>query len=416
MRSIEIPATLSRHLNKASDQWEVGGLASDFLRDLDGEAITPEAVRQAIPEFMAQRGADGIQGGPLRLHHNFWDRFLRQAIDTLRLPRDIQLDLVAAIALPLGRVTEIWVDHKGATHWKGVLSQANPIARIIWQLLREKLIHLGVSLGGKILNTRLGRDGLGRACTLIDAIRLDEISITDNPALRLTQGEGTGAYIQALAKSVRSAFPIASTPMKRNTQRQLDRFLRKAIGEGLTLGMDTPIVPPEGKAKRGTTTVSMDATSLTTGMGGKSQRQIAPKGSGNEPATDVWGMTVEQLTRELSKACDCKKTVKDWSDPDLLKTLTDGAYGLTTLTDNPPSALVNFVRFLQYFSRFAQSLPLMDNYQAEGTIAAMPDELLKAIEDFQEQMPTDLMQQTFRSPGSNPIDRMDIMFPQQYVI
>ena len=184
---IKIPLTLEVGLTKSIGDWEVGGVASGFLRDLDGEAITPQAVRDAIPDFMASRGADGIQGGPLRLHHDFWTRFLRQAIDALNLPRDVQFELVAAISLPLGRVTQIWVDEQGTTHWKGILSQANPISGIIWQLLREKLIHLGVSLGGKILQTQAGgRDRLGRPCTLITAIRLDEISITDNPALSLS--------------------------------------------------------------------------------------------------------------------------------------------------------------------------------------------------------------------------------------
>jgi len=191
-------------LSKTGESWAVGGVASNFFKDLDGDAISPAAIQQAIPGFMANRGPDGIQGGPLRLHHGFWERFLKQAINGLSLPYDEQIRLITAIALPLGRVTEMSVDADGTTRWRGVLSQANPIARVIWDMLREGMIHLGVSVGGKINAVRPGRDVLGRPCNVITSVRLDELSITDNPANRLIESESpdNGAYIMALAKSL----------------------------------------------------------------------------------------------------------------------------------------------------------------------------------------------------------------------
>jgi hypothetical protein len=215
LKTFEIPSTLQKAAS--SDEWLIGGVASSFHKDLDGEAITPQAVKEAIPGFMARRGADGIQGGPIQLHHGFYDRFIKQAVGLLRLPIDEQMALVAAISLPLGRVTKMWVEPDGTTKWEGVLSQANPIARIIWQMLKENLIHLGVSLGGKIFSTQPGRDSLGQLCTLITKIRIDELSITSNPALRLTNDEGTGAYITALAKSIRSAMTQPLTKADKNS-------------------------------------------------------------------------------------------------------------------------------------------------------------------------------------------------------
>jgi hypothetical protein len=190
-------------LSKSADM-VVGGVASNFFRDLDGDAICPDAIQRAIPGFMATRGPDGLKGGPIRLHHGFWERFLKQSISALNIPYDQQVGLLAAIALPLGRVTEMSVDSDGTTRWRGVLSGANPIARVVWNMLKEGMVHLGVSVGGKINGVRPGRDAIGRTCNLITDVRLDELSITDNPANRLIESEtpDNGAYITALAKSV----------------------------------------------------------------------------------------------------------------------------------------------------------------------------------------------------------------------
>ncbi len=406
----------------ATTPFEVGGIASAFYRDLDGEAITPEAVASAIPAFMAQRGSDGVAGGPIRLHHDFWSNFLKRAIASLNLPAAQQMDLVAAIALPLGRVTEMWVDENGDTHWRGRLSEANPISRILWQMLKEGLISLGVSLGGKIFATeRNGRDRLGRPCNLITKIRIDELSVTDNPALRLTEGEGTGAYISALAKSARSALKMDDP---------VELFLRKAITPGLAnpIAEQPPTKKPAGK--RG---VNLNGADTKTGLGGKPPAPQAPKGSGNEPTTDVWGMTVAEMVRSLGKACDSMKAgaakmqSPDATDRDralvkcemmgeMAKISGEAAYGLLGLTDTPPDVLVNLVRLLHEINQFAQTVPHMDDYQARGTIAAMGDSLQKSLEEFEEKMPSELMGKIFRPEGSPPPGELDIQFPKQYVI
>lgn len=371
---------------------------------------------------MAMRGPDGIQGGPIRLHHDFWSRFLRQAIDSLRLPREEQMSLVAAIALPLGRVTRIWVDDEGTTYWRGTLSQANPIARIIWQMLQEGLIHLGVSVGGKIWETQDGgRDALGRPCTLITDIRLDELSITDSPALRLTQGEGTGAYITALAKSIRSA--LTPPPRKMTTSpQQVERFLQKSLALSLTdlnLGFDRDNVgPPRARSPKGSQTVQMNTDQPKTGMGEKPSAAKRPKAKGNEPKTDVYGFTVKELTAELRK-CAGYKTPGQWSDPATLQLLTDGSFGLTSIDlggNPPPVELVNMVKFLQYLNQFAQGAQYMHPYQGNATAIAMGEELSKALDNFEEKMPSDLVAKPLRPPGSPGVAGMHIEFPQQYVL
>jgi hypothetical protein len=431
--------TSIRALTKsAAAGYIVGGVASSFHRDLDGEAILPEAVEEAIPDFMAMRGPDGIQGGPLRLHHDFWTRFLRQAIESLQLPVAEQMRMVAAISLPLGRVTRMWLDEQGTTYWEGELSQKNPVSVIIWDMLREGLIHLGVSLGGKILETASGgRDRLGRPCTLITKIRVDELSITDNPALRLTQEEDTGAYITALAKSVRSSLQRSRKFM--TDQQKIEQFLNKALKKagsafdaseamrqgnaawdspsdsGTKTGMgDRGVGEPKSLRPRGKGKIRMNDSTTTTGMGGKSKASPRPRATGNEPKTDVYGYTVGQLVRELGKCASMSKA--DLSGADTLSTLTNGAYGLATLSDQPPEALINLVRFLQYFSQFAQELPHMDDFRARGTMEAMGRDLTKALEEFQEKMPKELMAQTFRPPSAAGISGLDIVFPQQYVI
>lgn len=415
-----IPLTLEKFAGDSG--WVVGGIASSFHRDLDGEAITPDAVRQAIPGFMANRGPDGIQGGPIRLHHDFWTRFLRQAIDTLRLPQEMQMSLVAAIALPLGRVTQIWVDGEGKTHWRGVLSQANPIAQIIWQMLREGLVHLGVSLGGKIFQVQPGgRDRLGAPCTLITNIRIDELSITDNPALRLTNQEDTGAYIMALAKSVQGAIaPAASS--------EVQKFLRKAIGDlggasefrvngdGTTTGMGRDTINPSLKRKGGGGTIKMDGAQPATGMGGALKIKAKPAATGKEPATDVYGLTVKEFTRSLAKACAMCKSKEEWCSGDMQKSLTDGAFGLAGLTDSPPDGLVNLVRLLQEIAKFARELPNMSDYQATGTMDEMSGALIKSLGEFESDMPKDLMGKPLRPPGSPGVTNQMVAFPAQYMV
>lgn len=418
-------------LSKSGESWIVGGVASNFFKDLDGDAISPSAIQQAIPGFMAGRGPDGISGGPLRLHHGFWERFLKQAINALNLPYEEQMGLLTAIALPLGRVTEMTVGPDGTTRWRGVLSQANPIAKVIWNMLKEGMVHLGVSVGGKINATRPGRDALGRPCTLITDVRLDELSVTDNPANRLIESESpdNGAYIAALTKSLGLA--IAPKPLLTpvSTMSTVDSFLAKALGNpGREFGSgswgDTGI-PEMGRglqAKRtsrpmGTATIKLDASSSDTagrGLGGKQPKASRPYSSGGMPPTDVWGMQIEQLTRELSKCCGMTKEA--WGSPETVELLTDSAHAIAGLTDSPNPELINFVRFLQHVGQFAQAIPHMDDYQAAGTVRAMNADLTKALGEFVETLPADLKGKPLRPAGSVGVVGLDIQFPQQYVV
>ena len=399
--------------------WEVGGVASSFYQDLDGDAIHPSAVAAAIPAFMAQRGIDGLAGGPLRLHHNFWQPLIQRAIALLSLDAQQQMDLVAAIALPLGRVTDIRVDEQGTCHWRGILSPANPVAKTIWQMLQEGLVPLGVSVGGKILATQPGRDRLGRACNLITKIRLDELSITDNPALRLVNGEapGNGAYITALAKSLGATMTLTNST-------QVEQWLQKALGgsaqqqlspggDPIKTGMGRGLNAPSSLRPRGGGAVKMDGAQPATGIGDRQPKGGYPQATSKGPNTDVWGMTVGELTQALEKCCDMGKA--ELSSPETLGLLTDASYGLAGGAEAPPDALVNFVRYLQYFSRFAQELPHMNDYQAAGTVAAMGPELRKALSDFKEGITTELSGSPLRPPGSPGVASPVIMFPSQYV-
>jgi hypothetical protein len=771
----------------------VGGVASNFFRDLDGDAICPDAIQRAIPGFMATRGPDGLKGGPIRLHHGFWERFLKQSISALNIPYDQQVGLLAAIALPLGRVTEMSVDSDGTTRWRGVLSGANPIARVVWNMLKEGMVHLGVSVGGKINGVRPGRDVIGRTCNLITDVRLDELSITDNPANRLIESEtpDNGAYITALAKSVgntmlaqkqqhyiylngiaytahpseehgivlrkagrrrqpspgqlglfgghnegdtkvedgvtyrlnsnsrwermdkpkasgkpsggkkkaekpaivpvveaekeedrpkvakwleehagyqalleakesgapidteasigkatvkrinppnkkypygsvsvqsvepddrlgaketfdivliadrvkranqgegpfwrqnwRNPAPnaepaaqdpeptvsemleqqqaaIADEPMpedeamegaedgaiapmlsreaianmsesayvdyeinaiqqkaqasikqaqnaikqylsrtsqkppvgiapenmllaKNNPSKEerrliadykiakskllskeqieseketfrhvhqritgrkqssdledlgfviksltpslpmtIDNFLRKALGNpGREFGSgswrDTGIpamgrtVTAKSPQPKGGKKVQMDESGSAhagKGIGGKQPKAHRPYSSGGMPPTDVFGITITQLTRNLAKACYMDKDA--WGSPETVSFLTDSARAIAGMTDSPTDPMVNFVRFLQYCTRFAQELPFMNDYQAAGTVKAMNADLTKALDEFVEKMPEELKGKPLRPAGSPGVVGIDVQFPQQYVI
>lgn len=403
----------------------MGGVASSFHRDLDGEAITPDAIADAIPGFMSSRGPDGLEGGPIRLHHDFWERFLKRAIAAINLPFEEQTRLIAAIALPLGRVTKIEVDpQSGETRWKGFLSQANPIAKIIWDMLREGMISLGVSVGGKILSTKSGVDALRQRCTLITKIRLDELSITDNPALRLTQGEGSGAYITALAKSVRASFNPVRPTYRGSGRMSVQRFLAKALGgdaireanSGDTtlpnLGMNRDLGEPKSMKPKGSGSVKVADGDTKTGIGQPQPKAAKPKPSG-DIKSDVWGMTVEAFTKELSKCCAMKKA-EDWSNDAQLKKFAQGAYGLSMVTDEPPVELLDFLHALQQIAEYAFRLKTMDDYQAIGTMDAMGESLAKSLSEFTEAMPKELMGKPLRPPAFGSTDRLDIVFPQQY--
>jgi hypothetical protein len=379
MQNFQSPSTLFRQLNKTSDGWKVGGVASGFFRDLDGDAIAPEAVQDAIAGFMAQR-TNGKEGGAIRLHHDFWQPFLTRAVRSLPMSDEKQEKLIAAIALPLGRVTKMWVEPDGTTQWEGVFAKANPISEIIWKLLKEDAISLGVSLGGKIFSTRPGRDAIGQPCNVIDHIRLDELSITDNPAYRLTNGEADGASVLALTKAIMDTgtletpkpLPGAATAFNNGDSQAKVGMSRPLDGTPTSLKPMTP--QAQGK-------IQADGDQSPTGIGGTAKNTAPPKGKGNIPSDD-WGITVSQFTRDLEKSC-CEMKKKGDATPERLEHLKKGLMGLTELTPEPPVALVNFCRFLQQVGMAMAELPHMDDYQAGGTIAAIQGDLRKALEDFE---------------------------------
>lgn len=383
----------------------------------------PNAVRDAIPDYMAMRGPDGIQGGPIRLHHDFWQPFLQRAIGALGLSEKRQFELVAAIALPIGRVTSMSVDNEGRTHWEGYLSEANPIAKIVWQMLKEGLIHLGVSLGGRILQVADGgRDALGKPCRLITRIRIDELSVTDNPALRITDGSDHGAYIMALAKSVLGPPPRMASPND-----DVQRFLSKALGgdggaslfnSGETtvtgMGSMSRSLTPKQSVPRSGKKIQLDSSSTTTGMG-KDNVAPAPKGKpagkGNGWSTDVWGMTVEQFTRGLAK-CGDMQDPHEWAEA--ANYMRDGSMGLIGLTNRPPDDLLNLVRLLSNVSRYAMELPYMTKSCAAATMREMGDDLKKMADQFMGSIPGELKGKPLKPPGAKSFAALDIAVPEQY--
>lgn len=389
-----------------SQGWRVGGVASAYIKDLDGDVLSPDAIRAAIPAFMANRGPDNVRGGPIRLNHGLWDKFLKDAIARLNLTAQEQIEMLSAISLPLGRVTKIWVDGSGTTHWEGLLSPANPIAKMIWTMLKEGMVQLGVSVGGQILEVVRGAiDGIGQPCTLISKIRLDELSITDNPAYRLTRGEaiGNGAYIMALAKSLGgNAVKEASSGSWQDTTTGLERGLTSKLqpkvagsGKGKTIPMDT------GETKVGRTERLKPVNHAQSQTGGA------------ELPTDVWGLTIGQLTKQLAKCVSMDKAAM--GSPETIKFLSDSAYGLINSPqfDNPD--VLNLARFLDQFAKYARDLPHMDPWQAEGTIEAMGPDLQKSLDGFQERFPKELMKAPLRPPGSPRPVGQSVIFPDQYV-
>lgn len=385
----------------------------------------PTAVRDAIPDFMAVRGADGVSGGPIRLHHDYWQPFLQRIIRTLNLSDEMQMNLVAAIALPIGRVTDISVDAEGKTHWTGFLSSANPIAKIVWQMLQEGFVHLGVSLGGRIVQVvDGGRDAMGKPCRLITQIRIDELSVTDNPALRITDGSDSGAYIMALAKSLLGPRKLQPKTIASSNNTNTQRFLSKALGDqggaasfdGDTkvapMGVSRPIGPPDKKPGR-SGSMKVDKSEVKTGMG-KDNLVYAvdpPKSTGKGPPTDVWGISVGAFTDGLKKCAEMDKA-QDWADA--VPMMRDGSIGLLGATDNPPAELLNLTRLLGQIARYSMELPYMSKWAASQTMEAMGGDLQKMAASFEAAMHKELKGQPLRPPGSKSIAAQNIAYPQQY--
>jgi hypothetical protein len=208
----------------------------------------------------------------------------------------------------------------------------------------------------------------------------------------------------------------------------IDNFLRKALGNpGREFGSgswrDTGIpamgrkVDAKSPQPKGGKKVQMDESGSAhagKGIGGKQPKAHRPYSSGGMPPTDVFGITITQLTRNLAKACYMDKDA--WGSPETVSFLTDSARAIAGMTDTPTDPMVNFVRFLQYCTRFAQELPFMNDYQAAGTVKAMNADLTKALDEFVEKMPEELKGKPLRPAGSPGVVGIDVQFPQQYVI
>jgi hypothetical protein len=209
----------------------------------------------------------------------------------------------------------------------------------------------------------------------------------------------------------------------------VEQFLSKALGNpGQEFGSgswrDTGI-PEMGRGLQakptsrpmGTQKVKLDNSDSETagrGLGGKQPKAHRPYSGGGMPPTDVWGMTVSQLTQELAKCAHMGKEA--WGSPETVGFLTDSAHAIAGLTDSPHPELINFVRFLQHLGQFAQQMPHMDDYQAAGTVTAMNTDLTKALDEFVESLPSDLKGKPLRPPGSPGVVGPDIQFPAQYVV
>jgi hypothetical protein len=215
---------------------------------------------------------------------------------------------------------------------------------------------------------------------------------------------------------------------KTGTAMTIDNFLRKALGNpGREFGSgswrDTGIpamgrkVDAKSPQPKGGKKVQMDESGSAhagKGIGGKQPKAHRPYSSGGMPPTDVFGITITQLTRNLAKACYMDKDA--WGSPETVSFLTDSARAIAGMTDTPTDPMVNFVRFLQYCTRFAQELPFMNDYQAAGTVKAMNADLTKALDEFVEKMPEELKGKPLRPAGSPGVVGIDVQFPQQYVI
>jgi hypothetical protein len=220
-----------------------------------------------------------------------------------------------------------------------------------------------------------------------------------------------------LTKSLTPSFPMT-----------IDNFLRKALGNpGREFGSgswrDTGIpamgrkVDAKSPQPKGGKKVQMDESASAhagKGIGGKQPKAHRLYSSGGMPPTDVFGITITQLTRNLAKACYMDKDA--WGSPETVSFLTDSARAIAGMTDTPTDPMVNFVRFLQYCTRFAQELPFMNDYQAAGTVKAMNADLTKALDEFVEKMPEELKGKPLRPAGSPGVVGIDVQFPQQYVI
>jgi len=135
---------------------------------------------------------------------------------------------------------------------------------------------------------------------------------------------------------------------------------------------------------------------------------------GKKIQTDVWGLTVGQLTKEL-KTWSNMPMQKMASSPELLEGLGNAAFGLSNITIHPPPELCNMLRMLGCFSQFCKALGHMQPMRAEPAYKAMTSDFRKMLVEFEERLPDGLKELPIRPPGNGQsVDRMRIPFPQQY--
>lgn len=203
----------------------IAGTVSGEFQDVEGDIMAPSAVREAIPLFMAPRGQGEVAGGPVRWYHE----------DKLYDKR----------ALPIGRVTRLWVDNDGFTHFEAVLAKANPRSAVLWKLIQEGVVAIGASLGGSILEyqTRWNPQN-HQFYRNITKIRIDELSLTDNPAFRTAEQLPDGSYGSYVMAKSASSRHWASEPRDRRgrwTRRQSFAVLKQAVRNVSTLPLSAEI-------------------------------------------------------------------------------------------------------------------------------------------------------------------------------
>ncbi len=136
---------------------KVYGVASSESRDSDGEIIKAEAVRRALPDY--------LDYGNVREMHG---------------------------AVAAGVALEAHVDTEGVTHFGALIVDPTSVKKVQTKVLK------GFSLGGKVLK----RNKTDKS--IVESIRLDEISLVDRPAnpdarITLAKADKSGA-LQVIEK------------------------------------------------------------------------------------------------------------------------------------------------------------------------------------------------------------------------
>ena len=127
---------ISKTEEQADGTLKIWGIASSATVDSDGEIVTAEAMKAALPDYM--------KWGAVREMH--------------------KRDSAA------GTTTEISVDDEGRTNFSAVIADDSAIKKL------KANVYKGVSIGGKVTS----RDDLNK--NIITGLRLIELSLVDRPA------------------------------------------------------------------------------------------------------------------------------------------------------------------------------------------------------------------------------------------